>query len=212
MSEAIVFKGFKDGLQLIVDETVEFSDILQQLKTKLATAADFFTPGSKIKVVSPALRLTSEQHTELTTLLAEFGLTWQEETLAIPLSTQKDQTEALPQEAESREIQALVLNKTLRSGQKVIYKDSVLITGDLNYGAEVIAGGDIIVMGTCRGVAHAGAYGNRQATITANRLLASQLRIASVIARAPDQISKPEYAETARISADGVIVIEPANH
>lgn len=212
MSEAIVFKGFKDGLQLIVDETVEFSDILQQLKAKLATAADFFTPGSKIKVVSPSLKLTLEQHTELTTLLAEFGLTWQEESLAIPLPPQQADATVLDQETENREIQALVLNKTLRSGQKVIYKDSVLITGDLNYGAEVIAGGDIIIMGTCRGVAHAGAGGNRQATITANRLLASQIRIAGVIARAPDQISKPEYAETARISTDGIIVIEPANH
>lgn len=209
MSEAIALKGIKDGLQLIFDETIEFNEALQQLKAKLVSAADFFTPDSRVKVVSPALSLTTEQQKELTTLLAEFGLTWHEESL------DKQEEETFPetgaQEAEGHQIQALVVNKTLRSGQKVVYKDSVLVVGDLNYGAEVVAGGDIIIMGTCRGVAHAGAGGNREATITANRLLASQLRIAGVIARSPDNVSKPEYAETARIAADGIIVIEPAN-
>jgi septum site-determining protein MinC len=209
MGEAIAFKGFKDGLQLIFDETVEFNEALLQLKAKLASAADFFTPEAKIKVVSPALSLTSEQQKQLTTLLAEFGLTWQEESF----TKEQEETclEAVAQESEGHEIQALVVNKTLRSGQKVVYRASVLVIGDLNYGAEVVAGGDIVVMGTCRGVAHAGAGGDRKATITANRLLASQLRIAGVIARAPDNVSKPEYAETARISTNGTIVIEPAN-
>lgn len=209
MSEAIALKGIKDGLQLIFDETVEFNEALQQLKAKLVSATDFFTPDSRVKVVSPALSLTTEQQKELTTLLAEFGLTWHEESIAKPEAENFPETGV--QEAEGHQIQALVVNKTLRSGQKVVHKDSVLVVGDLNYGAEVVAGGDIIVMGTCRGVAHAGAGGDRRATITANRLLASQLRIAGVIARAPDNVSKPEYAETARIAADGNIVIEPAN-
>lgn len=108
------------------------------------------------------------------------------------------------------EIQALVINKTLRSGQKVVHDGSVVVIGDVNPGAEVIAGEDIIVLGSCRGIAHAGASGNKAATITACKLLAAQLRIAGLIARSPDDLDQPAYAETARVH-DGVVVIEPAN-
>jgi septum site-determining protein MinC len=104
----------------------------------------------------------------------------------------------------------LVIARTLRGGQEVVHNGSVVIFGDVNPGAEVIAGGDIIIHGACRGVAHAGAYGNTEATITANTLVASQLRIAGMIARAPDDLDKPEYKETARIKS-GIVIIEPAN-
>ena len=113
-------------------------------------------------------------------------------------------------ERDGYEIRALVVARTLRSGQKVVHPGSVVVIGDVNAGAQVVAGEDIIVLGACRGVAHAGAYGNEAATITASRLVATQLRIAALIARAPDDMDKPVYIETARIK-DGTVIIEPAN-
>ena len=70
---------------------------------------------------------------------------------------------------------------SLRSGQKIENENSVVILGDVNSGAEVISGGNIVVVGTLRGVAHAGAKGNQKAIISANSIEAPQIRIANII-------------------------------
>lgn len=70
---------------------------------------------------------------------------------------------------------------SLRSGQKLEYEGSIVLIGDLNGGAEIIAGENIAVIGALRGVAHAGAKGNKKAIITAGTIEAPQLRIANIV-------------------------------
>ena len=70
---------------------------------------------------------------------------------------------------------------SLRSGQSEEYSGSLVIIGDVNAGAEVIAGGNIFILGALRGLAHAGASGNTNAVIAANSIDATQLRIANVV-------------------------------
>lgn len=101
-----------------------------------------------------------------------------------------------------------IVYTTLRSGQKIETEHSLVIFGDVNSGAELIAGGDIIVLGTLRGVAHAGAYdetgGGR--VIFALDLRPTQLRIGMVISRGNS--SEGSGPEMARV--DGTtIVVEP---
>lgn len=97
----------------------------------------------------------------------------------------------------------MFLRQTLRSGQTVSHKGHLVIVGDVNPGAEVVADGDITIWGALRGVAHAGVNGNVDAQIRALKLRPMQLRIAHAIARAPDRPYNPNigYAgpETARI-------------
>lgn len=70
---------------------------------------------------------------------------------------------------------------SLRSGQKIEFEGSLVILGDLNGGAEAIAGENIIVLGALRGLAHAGAKGNKKAIIAANSIECPQLRIANIV-------------------------------
>ena len=70
---------------------------------------------------------------------------------------------------------------SLRSGQKLEVEGSVVIIGDVNSGAEVIAADNIAVIGTLRGLAHAGAKWNKEAIITASTLDAVQLRISNIV-------------------------------
>ena len=70
---------------------------------------------------------------------------------------------------------------SIRSGQKIESEGSVVIIGDVNAGAEVIARDTIIVQGTLRGLAHAGAKGNKDAIITAGNLEAVQVRISNIV-------------------------------
>ena len=54
---------------------------------------------------------------------------------------------------------------SLRSGQKIEFEGSLVVLGDVNAGAEVLAGENIVVLGILRGMAHAGAKGNKEAII-----------------------------------------------
>ncbi len=69
----------------------------------------------------------------------------------------------------------------LRSGKKVEYEGSVVILGDVNAGAEVVAGENIVILGVLRGLAHAGAKGNKKAFIATNRIECPQLRISNIV-------------------------------
>ena len=102
----------------------------------------------------------------------------------------------------------LLVRRTLRSGQRVRFHGNVVVLGDVNPGAEIVASGDIVVMGTLRGVAHAGATGSGEAVVAAFRLQPMQLRVGAVIGRAPDgQAPRPDVPEVARLR-DGSLVVE----
>ena len=215
MGDKVIFKGINGSLQLILKQPADFQLILTELKTKIEAAAEFFKAGTVVKVsANTAHSLTPEQKNQLNTLLADYGIQLAEGSDVQPVKRVNPLLEimesACEYNKENYETQALIINRTLRSGQKVVYKGTVVVLGDVNPGAEIIAGEDVIVMGTCRGVVHAGAYGNSTAKVTANRLLASQIRVAGLIARAPDNLNQANYTETARIR-DGSVVIEPAN-
>ena len=70
---------------------------------------------------------------------------------------------------------------SLRSGKKVEFEGSIVVLGDVNAGAEVIAGENIVILGILRGMAHAGAKGNKKAMIAASSIEAPQIRIANVV-------------------------------
>lgn len=92
-------------------------------------------------------------------------------------------------EREISETVSKIVSGSLRSGNRIEYEGSVILIGDINAGAEVIAAENIIVFGTIRGLAHAGANGNRKAVILANEIAAPQLRIADIV----KEIERPRY-------------------
>ena len=104
----------------------------------------------------------------------------------------------------------LFLRRTLRSGQSIQHDGDVCIIGDVNPGAEVMAGGDVVVWGSLRGLVHAGAGGNTDAVICALQLAPTQLRIAETRSRGPEPggDAAGQTPEMARI-AEGRIVVEP---
>lgn len=70
---------------------------------------------------------------------------------------------------------------SLRSGQRLEFEGSLVIIGDVNAGAEVIASENIVILGTLRGLAHAGAKGNKDAVIEASDIESLQVRIADKV-------------------------------
>jgi septum site-determining protein MinC len=107
-----------------------------------------------------------------------------------PEETRKFSVEDLGEET------ALFLNRTLRSGTRIEFAGHVVVFGDVNPGAEVVAEGSVIIWGRLRGMVHAGSKGNKKAIIGALDLSPTQLRIAEEVAAAlnPQQNPRPEIA------------------
>jgi septum site-determining protein MinC len=107
--------------------------------------------------------------------------------------------------------EAALCPRTLRSGQAIRYAGHVVVFGDVNPGAEIVAAGNVMVWGRLRGVVHAGASGADSATVCALSLAPTQLRIGKYIARAPDELNRTARgAEVARVR-EARIVIEGWN-
>ena len=115
---------------------------------------------------------------------------------------------AIPQPARAVAVGVSTLyhRGTLRGGQALHNLGNVVVIGDVNPGAELVASGDIVVFGALRGVAHAGAQGDRSARVLALELAPTQLRIATLIATSADG-GKPRGPEHASIAGDRIVVV-----
>ena len=218
MSEEMVkIKGGRSGLSLTFAPQASFEDILQHLQEKLESGSGFFLRGTMVFL--PRDVLTDGQREKLQKLFHEHGLICRLQPLEgenpleqqpkaqpAPVPAESQPQAEAPQNPDTQEM--LVVNKTLRGGQEIRTNSSVLVCGNVNPGAQIIAGGSIDVRGICRGMVHAGAYGDTSAIVVADHLMPTQIRIASFIARSPDHMDMTEKAERASIK-DGQIVIEP---
>ena len=81
--------------------------------------------------------------------------------------------------------EALFVKETFRSGESISYPGDVVVLADVNPGAEILADGDIVVFGSLKGMAHAGAAGDTKATIIALELDSPRIRIGPYTGLAP---------------------------
>jgi septum site-determining protein MinC len=106
-------------------------------------------------------------------------------------------------------VEGLVVRRTLRSGQSLRHPGHIVVIGDVNPGAEIVAGGNIVVWGRVRGLVHAGALGDEDAVICALDLTPTQLRLAGQIARAPDDAGREARVPEMVMIRDGKIIAIP---
>jgi septum site-determining protein MinC len=100
-----------------------------------------------------------------------------------------------------------MIRRTLRSGRTVHSIGHVVVFGDVNPGAEIIATGDVIIWGRLRGNVHAGAEGDEDAIVCALEMTPTQLRIAGYIVTSPAEKSQQTRPEVALVR-DGQIIVE----
>jgi len=126
--------------------------------------------------------------------------------LATRISKPKSKDVIEPVEGVSEE-KALWIQHTLRSGTRIEFLGNVIVFGDVNPGAEIMAAGSVLVWGRLRGLVHAGANGNEEAVVGALEFSPMQLRIAGKIAVSPKKNSKGKL-EIAKLK-DGNLIAEP---
>ena len=187
--QLITIKGTRDGLTLYIDDSCAFSDIVKELDQVLST--DYVDKDEPMITVTIQLgnRFLNEQQEEL---LKDVILSKNKLVVHSIESNVISKKQALKWKEDS---QVKTIAKIVRSGQVVEVTGDLLLIGDVNPGGKVVASGNIFVMGSLRGIAHAGAYGNREAVISASYMKPSQLRIADYISRSPDYESEGVHME-----------------
>lgn len=207
MAENITIKGIRDGLLVTLNDGDVWSVAATGFLARIDQTPDFFKGGRLALAVGGRAvnaadlgRLRdqlSERGVSLWVVLSDSVVTTnaaQALGLNIALPTTTPQQRQVPDKevpSEEEGETAVLVERTLRSGRSVRYAGHVVIMGDVNPGAEVVAEGHIVVWGHLRGVAHAGAQGNVQATVCALDLSPTQLRIADLIATSPKRKGDP---------------------
>jgi septum site-determining protein MinC len=220
----VELKGFGDGLHLFIDPDANIEDLIPRIEKRMEKLGDSLA-GTGVSINFGGGSLGAQELIRLERLLHDtYGLEikqligksdrmpWPQDGSHIAGAPALHQAEHqnggynLHGEVEKTQL----IRQTLRSGQVERYLEgNVVILGDVNPGAEVIAARDIIVLGTLRGVAHAGALGDISSVIIAMSLVPTQLRIARFISRPPsNQQPQGDKVEFARIRDNDAVVVE----
>lgn len=202
MDETLVtFKGTVNGLTIILKHEADFDDVVECMREKIGSAGRFFR-GAKLSVKYKGRVLNEDEKNIIHEILVN-------ESGARIFSFDEEKEEALNKASnESKSVSSSERNNqikkymffkgidegqtkfykgTVRSGQLITFDGNLVILGDVNPGGVVEATGNIVVMGLLRGVVHAGSDGNKQAIVAALGLNPTQLRIADIITRSPDE-------------------------
>ncbi|MBZ0303643.1 MAG: septum site-determining protein MinC [Anaerolineae bacterium] len=222
--QAFAIKGVRDGLLISLDPTAEWGAAVASLAARIDEQSHFFA-GARIIVDVGERPVPKYELTSLKALLERRGLTlW---AVLSASETTADSADALdlrtsvggivPAQGEREEeagidpeeigTAGVMIRRTLRSGRTVHSSGHVMVYGDVNPGAEIIATGDVVVWGRLRGNVHAGAEGDEDAVVCALDMTPTQLRIAGYIVTSPPEKRRKPRPEVALVR-DGQIVVE----
>lgn len=217
-SSIVQIKGIREGLMVSFGDA-DWDALTSALITQIDENPTFYQ-SARIVLDAGSHDLNANELASLRDILSEHGIilwavlsnsptteqTAQNLGLATRISKPKPNNAPDPSEGVSGE-KALWVQYTLRSGMRIEYAGNVVVFGDVNPGAEILASGSVLVWGRLRGLVHAGASGNEDAVVGALEFSPMQLRIAGKIAVSPKKSNKGKL-EIAKLN-DGNLVAEP---
>jgi septum site-determining protein MinC len=224
VKQIVTLKGQKDGISIILDSDAAFEEIKESLRKKVSQGKQFFD-GANTKVMFKGRELddysekvlidiiTEETNLDITFVQGEGFVAPPNSQSSSNLKNEKKETPvnsskpSEPPKSNHRESKTAYYQTGLRSGQRIKYNGSVVIMGDANPGSEIIADGNVIVLGALKGMAHAGASGDESCFVSALLLSPTQLRIAGTISYVPAKSTRSSAAYA--YIKDGQVFIGP---
>lgn len=212
-------KGLRDGLLVSLDDAPW--DVQRAALISRVDAQPSFFQGARLALDVASQVLKVDDLVSLRDQLSERGISLWAVISESPTTEHTSQLLGLatrisrPRPEESRKFAvedlgdetALFLDRTLRSGTRIEFGGHVVVLGDVNPGAEIVAEGNVIIWGRLRGMVHAGSKGNRRSVICALDFSPMQLRIAdeASTAMSPQTQARPQIA---RINESGALQAE----
>ena len=205
MNNSVVIKGNKHGITVILEEEKNFDDLKGLIKEKFEQSSKFFGQAD-MALSLEGKELSDEEQLEIVKLIMEVtslnivcivdndevkDAKFENAIVSQRLEQERKQSAVQAQPVSSElasviENQGLFYKGTLRSGQVLESEASVVVLGDVNPGAKIVAKGNVVVLGSLRGNIFAGADGNENAFVVALEMNPMQIKIGDIIARCAD--------------------------
>lgn len=177
MSGSISISIKKNQVEIKIEENAEQKEVISELRKKILELKNLYK-DDKTPILITGKVLKNKEMDEIQSIIKKF----------INVQIEFDSPKVLGLHGIKRTFYKEVATSetkfhkgSIRSGQRLEYEGSLVIIGDVNAGAEVIAGENIVILGVLRGLAHAGAKGNKDAIIEASEIEAVQIRIADIV-------------------------------
>ena len=228
MAQAVMIKSNKYGINLILDPNIAFADLLEAIIEKFKESEKFFK-NSKLGISFEGRKLSDEEEQKIIDAITEHTTI---EILCVVDNSEesaqkmKAQIDAYSEAIEREYTKAMnssgeFYRGTLRSGQVLESEASITILGDVNPGARVTSGGNIVVLGALKGNAQAGIYGDTSCFILALEMDPIQIQIGDLLAKSPDKEKKKRRTAVREkkdsnelqiaVAREGNIYIEPVS-
>ncbi|HIT72605.1 MAG TPA: hypothetical protein IAD10_03000 [Candidatus Fimicola cottocaccae] len=177
MNNCISISIKKNQVAIKIDEEAEQKEIISSLKKKMLELKNLYK-DDKTPILITGKILKNKEMDEIQNIIKKF----------LDVEIEFDSPKVLGLHGIKKTFYKEVATSetkfhkgALRSGQRLEFEGSIVIIGDVNAGAEVIASENIVILGNLRGLAHAGAKGNKDAVIEASEIDAVQIRIADKV-------------------------------
>ena len=202
----VKISGSEQGLLMRLEWETSFPQLLVELEELLQQSPDFYHGAQILLEVGPRPILQHDME-QLAVVLDRYDVNLQGVVAASGGQNRRPQPPIMPLSPLDPNSALHVERRTVRSGEKIAAEGHVIVVGDVNPGAEIIAGSSIFVWGSLRGAAYAGVPDHNEAVIAALHLAPIQLRIAAYIARPPEtQSSTSSTPQLARIDRSSIVV------
>ncbi len=220
MDDSITLKGIKEGLLVTVKPDGRWSDLTNRLVALIDGQGSFFRGAQVTLSLGPrevrrADLVTMRKQLEERGVVLKAVLSDSQMTLdaarKLDLRTTLHVAELAEEQSEALELRpppidpeeygqpGVLVKRTLRNGRTIHSDGHVVVLGDVNAGAVIVAGGDILVWGRLRGIVHAGSGGDESAVVCALHLAPTQLRIAGYITISPEDRQRKPRPEKALV-------------
>jgi len=226
---SVIFKGKNDGILIILDNKITFNELKTAFEEKVLQAGNFFR-GANLSVTFKGRDLEETEEMELLNIISDnsglnisFVHDKDEKTFFVKqqklskidniniFSNKKDNN--------AKNINSKVISAfenitsfhkgSVRNGQSLKFKGSIIVIGDVNPGGEVIAEGNVIVLGSVKGLVHAGCMGYSDCFVIALDLRPTQLRIADIVTYFPKKDKSAKAMPECAFAKEREIYVEP---
>lgn len=234
MKNTVIIKGNRYGISIILNEEMSFEDLLVELQNKLSAADEFFDCDKQLVVSFEGRNLSNEELDQILTVIdtktklkisyimdhnSDLEATFYDIIQAAQNPENEDNYDQVSTEKKSEAILAekkddcsgLFYRGTLQAGQTFETKESVVVIGDVKEGAEIVAGGNIVIIGRLKGIAKAGCKGDKNAFVMALSMEPQEIEIDGVAAKqsALKRASRSKKESMIAILIDQYISIDP---
>ena len=219
----VAIKGVDDKLEIHLNEQSSYQSLREDLLQKLQSNKSFFL-NCNTQVVISGGSLSPAQRREIKRIFTmDYGIQnvfysdeikktkepaarISSEPLEIEKTTKVAKNDVELVSMEYFDAKSIFVSTTVRSGQRIECEGDIVVLGDVNPGAEIIAGGSIAVFGTLRGLAHAGAGGRTDVCVAALYMRPKQLRLSGRVVMPDEKKKDTVVGEIARLEGDRVVL------